>query len=113
MTPILRTTSDSVNAEIRIVRFRWKRPNPCHEPSVCVSPGAAGVLGHVDASCANERDGQKKHADESVEAGREFVAAYVGYVHYAEGLHAAAQGAGAHHEKTPPTAEHARHKHNQ
>ena len=36
---------------------------------------------------------------DSVEAGREFVAAYVEYVHYVEGLHQAAQGAGHHHEE--------------
>ncbi|HEY6008282.1 MAG TPA: DUF6448 family protein [Geobacteraceae bacterium] len=36
----------------------------------------------------------KKHKDESVEAGREFVEAYVIYVHFVEGLHAmVAEGA--------------------
>jgi hypothetical protein len=35
----------------------------------------------------------RKHADESVEAGREYVEAYVEYVHYAERVHAAAAGA--------------------
>lgn len=40
----------------------------------------------------------KKHADESVEAGREYVEAYVQYVHYVEGIHSAAVGAGAHPE---------------
>jgi hypothetical protein len=39
---------------------------------------------------------KKKHADESVEAGREYVAAYVAYVHYVEGIHAVATG--GHHE---------------
>lgn len=34
----------------------------------------------------------KKHAEESVEAGREFVEAYVQYVHYVEGIHVAAAG---------------------
>jgi hypothetical protein len=38
----------------------------------------------------------KKHADESVEAGREYVEAYVQYVHYVEGIHSAAAGADAH-----------------
>ncbi|MEW6440890.1 MAG: DUF6448 family protein [bacterium] len=38
----------------------------------------------------------RKHADESVAAGREFVAAYVQYVHYAEGLQAMAAGPGGH-----------------
>ena len=48
---------------------------------------------------------KKAHAEHNVEAGREFVAAYVEYVHYVEGLHQAAQGASAHHaaghEATP------------
>ena len=30
---------------------------------------------------------KKKHANDSVEAGREFVAAYVEYVHFVEGIH--------------------------
>jgi len=33
---------------------------------------------------------KKKHAEHNVEAGREYVAAYVDYVHYVEGIHAAA-----------------------
>ena len=41
---------------------------------------------------------KKAHANHNVEAGREFVAAYVNYVHYVEGLHQAALAAGAHHE---------------
>ena len=40
---------------------------------------------------------KKEHAEQSVEAGRGFVAAYVEYVHYVEGLHQTAEGAGAHH----------------
>ncbi len=46
---------------------------------------------------------KKQHAGDSVEAGREFVAAYVDYVHYVEGLHRAAEGAGAHHAEGPET----------
>jgi len=38
----------------------------------------------------------KKHAEQSVEAGREFVEAYVQYMHYVEGIHSAAMAAGAH-----------------
>jgi len=56
---------------------------------------------------------KKKHADESVEAGREFVAAYVEYVHYVEGLHETAQASGAHHADSSATTEHSQHKHNQ
>lgn len=41
---------------------------------------------------------KKTHAERNVEAGREFVAAYVEYVHYVEGLHQPAQAAAAHHE---------------
>ncbi len=40
---------------------------------------------------------KKKHAAHSVNAGREFVQAYVEFVHYVERLHDAAQGAGGHH----------------
>jgi hypothetical protein len=40
---------------------------------------------------------KKKHADESVEAGREYVEAYVQYVHYVEGIHAAITSKGEHH----------------
>jgi hypothetical protein len=56
---------------------------------------------------------KKTHADESVEAGREFVAAYVEYVHYVEGLHETAQASGAHHADASATTEHSEHKHNQ
>lgn len=42
---------------------------------------------------------KKAHAEHNVDAGREFVAAYVEYVHYVEGLHQTAEGAGAHHAK--------------
>jgi len=41
---------------------------------------------------------KKAHAEHNVEAGREFVAAYVEYVHYVEGLHQAARAGSRHHE---------------
>jgi len=41
----------------------------------------------------------RKHKDESVEAGREYVEAYVQYMHYVEGIHNAVAGKGGHHEK--------------
>ena len=46
---------------------------------------------------------RKKHADESVGAGREYVEAYVEYIHFVEELHQLArQGAPrTHHEETP------------
>jgi hypothetical protein len=53
---------------------------------------------------------KKKHAEESVAAGREFVNAYVEFVHYVERLHADAVGATVHHD-TAPAAEGAAHEH--
>ena len=41
----------------------------------------------------------KKTKDASVEAGREFVEAYVTYTHYVEALHAAIVSAGGHEHK--------------
>lgn len=41
----------------------------------------------------------KKHKDESVEAGREFVEAYVSYVHYVEGLQEKMSEKGSHHSE--------------
>jgi len=46
----------------------------------------------------------KAHAKESVEAGRAFVAAYVEYIHYVEGVHQAISGAGAAHEHSGAAA---------
>jgi hypothetical protein len=43
---------------------------------------------------------KQSHALHNVDAGREFVEAYVEYVHYVEGLHRAAQGADSHHQQT-------------
>jgi hypothetical protein len=39
----------------------------------------------------------KRNKDKSVEAGREFVEAYVIYMHYIEGIHTAVMSAGSHH----------------
>ncbi len=52
---------------------------------------------------------KQRHANDSVQAGREFVAAYVDYVHYVEGLHQAAQGATAHHDGAAETLAHETH----
>ena len=43
----------------------------------------------------------KKHAGDSVDAGRRFVEAYVEYVHYIEGLHGAGKGSTEHRAHTP------------
>lgn len=56
------------------------------------------VVHHGIAERFTHVQGLKKHANDSVAAGREYVAAYVEYVHYVEGLLAAAEGAaGEHH----------------
>ena len=55
----------------------------------------------------------KKHADESVDAGREFVEAYVQFVHYAERLYDDAATKHAHHdeaETAAPKHEHSEHQ---
>ena len=39
----------------------------------------------------------RKYKDKNVEAGREFVEAYVTYMHYVEGIHTAIMSAGVHH----------------
>ena len=41
----------------------------------------------------------RKHKDQSTKAGREFVEAYVIYLHYVEGVHEAILSAGAHHSE--------------
>jgi len=46
----------------------------------------------------------RKHKDHSVEAGREYVEAYVAYVHYVENLQDAVTGRGAHHSEGAGTA---------
>jgi hypothetical protein len=43
----------------------------------------------------------RKAKDTSVEAGREFVAAYVTYMHYVEGVHDAMMAAGGHGHAAP------------
>ena len=53
----------------------------------------------------------KKHADESVEKGRAFVAAYVEYTHYVERLHMDASSDGAHHGGTKEEQPEEHHNH--
>lgn len=57
---------------------------------------AAAVTDGVKSRFARVLDA-KKRADKSVDAGREYVAAYVEYVHCVERLHAAATGPAHHH----------------
>lgn len=57
------------------------------------------ITGHAAAGIRerfNEAMEKKKTAATSVEAGREFVEAYVKFVHYAAGLHKAVAGSAAH-----------------
>jgi len=60
-----------------------------------------GVLTDATAKGIRERFRRaletKKHADESVTAGREFVEAYVIFTHYVEELHASVKGGTEHH----------------
>jgi hypothetical protein len=53
----------------------------------------------------------KKHADESVEAGREYVKAYVEFVHYVEGLHKVAAGQLLGHEESEKAKLEGQHTH--
>jgi hypothetical protein len=54
---------------------------------------------------------RKKHADESVTAGREFVGAYVEFTHYIERLHADALGRASHDTDSGRPADSAAHQH--
>ncbi len=49
---------------------------------------------------------KKKHADESIDAGREFVEAYVDFTHYVERLYNDAKGGTAEHGKTEADHKH-------
>ena len=53
--------------------------------------GLRAILHHEKQSGYPPGGAEKKRADENVEAGCEFVAASVEYVHYVEGLHEMAQ----------------------
>lgn len=64
---------------------------------------AAGIRKRFDRAVET-----KKHVDESVDAGREYVAAYVEFTHYVEGLYQKALGEGGHHH-----GEMKKHKHSE
>ena len=61
------------------------------------------ISGHM-AAAINERFTKaleaKKNKEKSVEAGRQFVEAYVIYMHYVEGIHEAIMASGAHHAES-------------
>jgi hypothetical protein len=66
------------------------------EVSAEVADGIRSRFGRVTAT--------REHADHNVEAGRAYVAAYVEFIHFLEGLHAAL---GADHHAAAPAAAHA------
>jgi hypothetical protein len=94
------------------------------EPAVATADealrsGAADGLVHLvtEAVAAGIRERfehafeARKHAGESVEAGREFVARYVEFTHYVERLHLAAGGAGGDHADASAGGEEAHAQH--
>ena len=78
------------------------------EGKVSVDVLAKHVTGAVDEGIRRrfaETAERRKLAPKSVEAGREFVEAYVDYVHYVEGIAVMAEGHGAHHGAGPAQRE--------
>ena len=82
------------------------------EPIVAMSDKAletGSVDSLMDTVTADVKDGirqrfakaleTKRTADTSVESGREYVEAYIHYVHYVEGIHAAAMSEGGNHDE--------------
>jgi len=87
------------------------KPGTAVDPAVALADKAlesgsvdklVNILTDATAKGIRERFQQalkvKKHADESVDAGREFVEAYVIFTHYVEGLHSKIKSASEHHE---------------
>ena len=75
------------------------------------------ITGHVAGAVREKFEKAleaRQHQNDSVEAGREYVEAYVTYMHYVEGIHAAVMSAGdhaAHAESAAPAEEtHEKHK---
>jgi hypothetical protein len=91
--------------------FTGLEPAGAIEPAVAAADKAIEVgsvdelakeIGQSAEKAVRERFGQlmtaRKHRDESVGAGREYVEAYVEYVHFVERLHNTITAVGAHHE---------------
>lgn len=91
---------------VRVHRAGEGAPYTGLKPAGTIVPAVAGADKALDAGSVDKlssrignavRDGirkrfaevveKKKHVNDSVEAGREFVAAYVEYVHFVEGIH--------------------------
>ena len=89
--------------------FTGLKPAGTIEPSVAaadkaIEAGSVDALAKKIGQAAEEAIGErfarlmeaKTHKDESIEAGREYVEAYVVYVHFVEGLHNMITQGGAH-----------------
>lgn len=75
---------------------------------------AKEIAGLVDTSIREKFERvieRRKHLDESVEAGREYVEAYVEFMHYVERLHNDAKGQAGHHEEPKETKSQEHHEH--
>lgn len=88
------------------------KPGTAVDPAVALADKALesgsvdkldGVLSNAMSHGIRERFQRaleaQKHANDSVEAGREFVKEYVIFTHYVEGLHAMVKGGGGHHSE--------------
>ncbi len=88
------------------------KPGAAVDPAVALADKAlesgsvdklAGVLSKAMSNGIRERfqhaSETRKHADDSVAAGREYVKAYVIFTHYVEGLHAIIKQGGDHHSE--------------
>ncbi|GAB4274857.1 MAG: DUF6448 family protein [Deferrisomatales bacterium] len=86
------------------------KPGDAVDPAVALADKAlesgdveelVGVLAHAMTEGIRERFAhaleKKKHAEESVTAGRDFVEAYVTFTHYVEGLHSLIRGNASQH----------------
>ena len=92
------------------VAYTGLKPSEAVDPAVALADKALlngsvdkliNVLTKAMANGIRERfqsaNEAQKHADDSVQSGREFVEAYVYFTHYVEGLHAIIKGSGTHH----------------
>jgi hypothetical protein len=90
--------------------FTGLKPAGTIEPAVAAADRAIGAgsvdelakeLAQAAQNAVRERFGRvmnaRKHKDQSVSAGRDYVAAYVEYVHFVETLHDSLSAGGAHH----------------
>ena len=88
------------------------KPGAAVDPAVALADKAlesgsvdklVGVLSKAMSNGIRERfqhaSETRKHADDSVAAGREYVKAYVIFTHYVEGLHAIIKQGGGHHSE--------------